>query len=116
MGNSEIPGHTAQLADEAWIEEVRRNADAQWRGTACEVVRQIALLRETFTTDAIWYVMDRDHPKKSTHEPRAMGAIMRDAAQRGWVRATARYAPSSRPECHSRPVRVWESLLYPGRG
>jgi hypothetical protein len=44
------------------------------------------------------------------HEPRALGALMREAARNGLIEATDRVRPSERPQCHMNPKRVWRSL------
>lgn len=46
-----------------------------------------------------------------THEPRALGALMREAARAGDIEATDAWALSERVACHRRPLRVWRSLL-----
>jgi hypothetical protein len=43
-------------------------------------------------------------------EPRAIGAMMTNAAKAGVIAPTNRYTPSARPECHRRPVKIWKSL------
>jgi hypothetical protein len=37
-----------------------------------------------------------------------MGAAVRQAALSGLLRKTDRVRPSVRPECHRRPVAIWE--------
>jgi alkylhydroperoxidase family enzyme len=54
-----------------------------------------------FTTDEVWDLVG------SPPEPRAMGAVMQAAARGGVILATTQYRPSTRTECHARPVRVW---------
>ena len=56
-----------------------------------------------FTTDQVWNLCNCKPP-----EPRALGGLMREAAAKGMIRKTDRVVPSSRPECHRRPVAVWE--------
>jgi hypothetical protein len=92
------------------IERVERNADQQWKAVAEAAVRQIASTRRTLTTDDVWAALT--DTGFSTHEPRAMGAIMTAAARKRWVEATDRTIESTRPENHRRPVRVWRSLIY----
>ena len=94
-----------QVTNEA-IDRVDRNADPDWKEHALTVVEQLAMTRATFTTDDVWARLD---PAFATHEPRALGAVMRKAAALGLIRATSTYENSTRVECHGRPVRVWES-------
>ena len=92
--------------DEA-LARVKEHADKEWKAEAMRAVVRVARERGRFTTDDVWAVLG----ESGTHEPRAMGAIMRQAARNGWVRATDEYVRSSRVACHARPLRVWESGL-----
>lgn len=91
--------------DEA-LRQVEQNADEAWKRHAVTVIRRCALVLGEFTTDDVW---DRLDPEFSTHEPRALGALMRRLATSGVITATDNYRPSKRQECHNRPVRVWRS-------
>jgi hypothetical protein len=50
------------------------------------------------------------HPATTTHEPRALGAVMRQLARDGVIEPTDTYAPSGRSQNHNRPQRIWRSL------
>jgi len=93
-----------QLRDEA-IARVDANAHQRWKVAAMEAVQAVAAMRDTFTTDDVWAVLGGFDV--STHELRAMGAVMQTAKKRGLIRATSDFRMSTRPECHARPVRVW---------
>lgn len=93
--------------DEA-IGRVEVHADAAWKRHVMKVIHGLATERSRFTTDDVWARLDPDH---GTHEPRAMGAMMRQAAKAGIITPTDAYEQSARPECHARPVRVWESVI-----
>lgn len=93
-------------ADEA-IARVAENADPSWLAEAQAAVRLLAETRREFTTDDVWRLVP------STREPRALGAVMRWAATERLVENTQQTVPSTRPECHARPVTVWRSLLPP---
>lgn len=93
------------------VDVVGENADDAWFSAALVVVRELARqsigpISFTFTTDEVWLALE-ENPDVGTREPRAMGAVMRAAAQQGWVRATSHYRKSVRVECHARPLRVW---------
>lgn len=99
------------LAEAATNEAVRRvaaNADPAWMTEARSTIRAMAFQRRYFTTDDLWSAGLRQ-----PHEPRALGAVMREAARAGICEPTDRYQRSNRPACHTRPLRVWRSLLYP---
>lgn len=70
-------------------------------------VYNVARAKPELSTDEVWSQL-----AVGTHEHRAIGAVMREAAARGYIRATDRFVPSLRPECHRRPVRVWASLIW----
>lgn len=94
--------------DEA-IDRVEENADQEWFKLAVWKTRAIAKSCSTFTSDDVWSWMDIfDY---STHDNRAMGAVMRRAQAEGWIEPTDRVVKSTRPVCHSRPIRVWRSRL-----
>ena len=97
----------ALAARDAAIDQVEAHADAEWKRHALEAVARLARERRRFTTDDVWAVMG----KVGTHEPRAMGAVMRQAFRLGLVRGTEDYVKSKRVACHGRPLRVWESTL-----
>ena len=97
------------LAEEA-IERVGLNADQLWALEALKVVGMLSIERHDFTTDDVWEWMNQLHPTMATHEPRAMGAVMRRASQMRLCVPTERYAKSMRPECHRRPIRVWRAI------
>lgn len=93
------------LADEA-IARVEAHADRTWMDAAFGAVGALALICATFTTDDVWAVLDK-REVTPTHEPRAMGAVMRRAKRAGVCAASDSYIPSTRPESHGRPIRVW---------
>lgn len=94
-----------QMALDDALERVDEHADDNWKWFAELVVRRLASAQPTFTTDDVW--MELESFDVSTHEPRALGAIMRNLAREGLIRTTDRYVKSDRPECHQRPIPVW---------
>lgn len=100
-------GREAVAAADAAIQQAEEHADGAWLVAAQAVVRHLAETRREFTTDDVWRSL------ASTREPRALGAVMRWAAAAGLVENTHQTVPSTRPECHARPVAVWRSLLPP---
>ena len=90
------------------IARVATATDTTWRDGVWMVVEGIATGTE-FTTDTIWQGC-ADRGIVGPREPRAMGALLIEAARSGLVAATARYVPSQRVACHARPIRVWVRL------
>lgn len=97
----------AQAAADEAIVRVAENADPSWLAEAQAAVRLLAETRREFTTDDVWRLVP------TTREPRALGAVMRWAAGERLVENTHQTVPSTRVECHARPVTVWRSLLPP---
>jgi hypothetical protein len=96
-----------QARDEA-IDRVDRNADRDWMEVAYETGVRLARSRESFTSAEIFDAMPS---AATTHEPRAMGAVMRKLKRDGVVVATDRFVTSSSLLAHGRPSRVWRSTI-----
>lgn len=94
------------------VARVERHADPDWKDRALDVIWGLAAHTPELTSDDIWRLLgDED---AATHEPRALGAMLKKAAGEGWIIPTDTYRPSARAACHARPVRVWRSLIYRG--
>ena len=78
-----------------------------WVQRARDTVLMVSLARFDFTTDDVWDVLGEDRPA----EPRALGAVMKQLALEGRIRATGEYRKSCRVDCHARPVAVWRVCL-----
>ena len=76
-----------------------------WYEAALCAIHNLAQSGRGFTTDDVWDALAA--LATFTTEPRALGAIMRDAARAGTIQPTVNFVKSRRPVCHSRPVRVW---------
>jgi hypothetical protein len=100
-----------QARDEA-IDRVEKNADPDWAEAAYLACCLVAEDQQFFTTDNVWEKISTAFPQFKTHEPRAMGAVMRRAAKDGVVSPTDEYVRSDRQECHRRPMMRWESLIF----
>ena len=92
------------------IDAVEENANELWKLTALSIVEDLANSKQEFTTDDVWKKLD-ELPDVQTHEPRALGAVMRRAVRDGLIVSTSTHILSSRPSCHSRPIRVWKSTI-----
>ena len=117
------PPPTPKEATDEAVERVRENADDDWMERAEAAViaagkkSELSARWGKFTTDDVWDILGDDKP----HEPRAMGAVMRNLSKQKvlkgelkgepLIKATQDYQLSRRPECHSRPIRVW---MYQG--
>jgi hypothetical protein len=89
--------------DEA-IARVGANADQLWASRAAAAVRNAARWG-TFTTDDVWATLEREGV--TTHEPRALGAVMKQLERDGTIRPTGQWVQTRRASAHARPIRVW---------
>ena len=101
------PIRSAHARDEAMV-RVERNAHEEWKDVALEAVYQAALVNGKFIVDEVWRYMP---PDVSTHELRAMGAVMKKAAKAGWIIGTGEYRPSAKVTTHKGLRHVWRSLI-----
>ena len=90
------------------IDQVEKNANEQWISTALFIISYLTKERNHFTTDTIWAEFVH-YPTIKTHEPRAMGAVMRKAKVIGLVSSTPNFVNSNRTSCHYGPKRIWKS-------
>lgn len=109
MGKSE-PEQLALWATQDAIRRARENADPDWLTEAHTAVLAVSLRMRRFTTDDVWDAMAGT--TATTHEPRALGSVMRKASRDGFCAPTGQYLKSRRRACHTRPLRVWKSLLF----
>lgn len=89
---------------DAAIARAGANADPGFVGEARVAIKR-AMMAGTFTTDDVWRELDVRH---QTHERRALGAVMKQLQREGEIAPTQMFVPSNRPECHRRPIRVWQ--------
>lgn len=99
---------------EAGIAQAEAGAPAVAMADALEAVEYVAGRRPRFTTDHVWARL-LEMGAVSFPEPRAMGAVMRQAEQQGWAAQTRpqQYVQSRRRACHRRPLLIWVSRLCP---
>ncbi len=99
----------ARAATDEAVERVGEHADPDWKVVALYAVRRVAKRQEFLTTDHVWEALAETGSQ--THERRALGAIMRQAATAGLIAPTSHYQPTDRPEAHRNPKRVWRSCI-----
>ena len=94
----------ARRERDAALARVAQGTPASWVTAARTAVAELAATLPELTADDVWARVPH------LDEPRAMGPIMVWASNTGLVTATDRTCPSTRPESHARPVRIWRSL------
>ena len=90
------------------INKVERNANEQWVSTAMFIILYLSKEHTQFTADMVWSEF-KHYPTIKTHEPRAMGAVMRKAQKIGLISRTSFFVNSNRTSCHNGPKRIWKS-------
>jgi len=110
MATDVFDADASRAARENAIATVDDAADEEWKTAAIAAVKYVAERRAEFTTDAVWFILDRTAVEKPA-ESRAMGAVMRHAASAGWCAVTNQTRKSVRVPCHRRPLQVWRSLI-----
>ena len=85
-------------------------ADKAWMDSTHEALQCLASTQPEITGDDVWAAITMP-PRES----RMIGNALTRARAKGLIERTDKHRPSTRPENHSRPVRVWKSLLYSQR-
>lgn len=107
-GRRHAAAAAARIATDASVATAAGNADPAWKAVALDAVRRCAVRLREFTVDDVW--RELNEATATTHDARALGAVMRSAAKAGLVEIGG-WRESTRPEAHSRPVRAWRSKL-----
>lgn len=99
----------AAQAREAAIDRVEVNAFTNTTDAIGQAIDATARDLKEFTSDEVWRRVPPEH--REGIEPRLLGALMRDAAKRGVIRAVPGvFRASDMVSCHRRPKQVWMSL------
>lgn len=101
--------HQLDILAKQAIDHAASGADAQWWREAAAAISLLCKRGTPFTTDAVWFLLDKSGVK--THDPRALGAVVRAACKDGLIRPTGEYHKSTRKECHRRPLAVWRPVI-----
>lgn len=99
-------------ARDAAVAQVEENANAEWKEAAYQTGIRIAREQDSLLSEDIWQALSDQGVH--THEPRAMGAIMKRLRRDQIIEATADFVISPSPLGHGRPSRVWKSLVVAG--
>lgn len=94
------------VARDAALDQVEEHANPEWLQLAERYVRGLPS-GLSFTTDQVW---DAVGEVATTHEPRALGAVMMRLAREKVVAKTREYRPTTRKQAHARPIPVWSRL------
>lgn len=102
---------TADQARDEALKVVQLHASREWWVQAERALHRVCFRQSHLTSEDVW----RDIPREfRTHEPRALGAVMRKAAGL-WIAPTTEYMKGTRKESHGRPCLRWRSLVWEAR-
>lgn len=93
------------------IAKVDAAANAAWKEACFESIKEACRRWETFTSEDVADILDESDT--FTHEPRAMGAMMRKAQAAGYCIPTAEFVPSHRTKSNAYTKRVWSRRFIP---
>lgn len=96
--------------------QVEMNANPEWLVFALACVKQCAQVLPRFTSDDVVELMGSVPNAPTTHEARALGAVMLKAASQGWILRTRDFEPSSRVSTHNSPRFFWKSAIFAPQG
>jgi hypothetical protein len=105
-----IMGEIVKQRDNA-IDTVEAHANEDWAENAYITGMRLARHQTTLMSEDIWDAMNTT---EQTHEPRAMGAVMRRLHRDRVITPTEVFTRSTSPRGHGRPSRIWESLIARG--
>ena len=92
---------------DAAVDQVEQNANSEWKEVAYLTAIEVGKRQGTFTSEDVWDAISG----VTTHEPRAMGAVMRRLRKENVIMPTDTFVISTSPLGHGRPSRVWRFLL-----
>lgn len=103
---------TERREQEQAIASAASHVSNEWKAKALDAARRCAEKLDAFTVLDVRAEMG-DDDQLEPYDARAYGGIMRELAKRGWARTTGDYRTGP-PSTHSRPLRVWRSLIRRG--
>jgi|SRR5215831_12114786 len=91
----------------------RQRAHRAVQTALLDAIAFVARTQRFFTADDVWIRLASEG-HCGEYDKRHLGAALRDRSRAtpATITPTTEYTPSSRRECHNRPVRVWKSLVY----
>lgn len=98
-------GDETRRVTQAAIDRVEEAAHEEWLDAAASAVAALAATGRPFTTDDVWARLE--DVDVETHEPRAMGAVVRAATRDGLIARTGEFRESERVAAHRNPKAVW---------
>ena len=95
------------------MERVDKHASEAWKKLMYRLIVTAARTKPQFTSDDIFDLFFMLGERPETHDYRALGPVMREAAKNNiCVKANVAPINSSRRSLHASPRTVWISLLF----
>ncbi|QNK82575.1 hypothetical protein [Nakamurella sp. PAMC28650] len=91
------------------IDRAAAHASAIWMHEATKIVIKLGQGSTSFTTDQVHAELSK--MDVATPEPRALGAVIRQAIRDGFIVLTGEYRKSARRVCHKRPMAVYRPAV-----
>jgi hypothetical protein len=92
------------------LARVELHASSEWKQCYKHALSVVCGTRRFFTADDVADVMKEMYPDVTTHDKRAAGAMLKNAARDGWCKKTGRYLTCTRENQHACPKAEWESI------
>lgn len=101
----------ATSARDDGIARAEEHAARDWKWHAYEAILRAAKKCPELIADDVQLEIPVE---VTTHEGRALGAVMLAAVRNGVLEKTERFKASANPKCHKNPRRIWRSKIYGG--
>jgi membrane protein involved in colicin uptake len=108
-----LPNPTLTEQTDKAVARVGQAANQAWKDACYEAIKEACRRWDTFTSEDVNDILDE--LEVHTHEPRAMGAMMRKAQADGYCQPTSEFVPSHRTTSNSYTKRVWKRRFIPNR-
>ena len=102
-GESDKSPEEAKAEAAEAMARAERHANEMWKAECARVIYRLAQSGNPFTTDEVMTIMGKSG--HTTHEPRALGPIVRRATSKGVIKRTGNYAKSTRRHSSEIPRR-----------
>lgn len=99
-----MPEPYSHIETEEAIERGFGNASDSWKESALKAIHEICINQKSFTADDVRHLVN-----EKTHDPRAMGGVIRTAKKNGWCKPSGFYEASK--FTHGHIHQVWLSLV-----
>ena len=118
MSDDKTPEDIAKLSKTLSMDQVEAAANEMWKDYMYDVIWDVADNLEFLTTDdvCINYRSRPENDRPNTHNWKALGPVMKNAAKLGYIEKTEYFRKSTDgARRHHAPLQVWRSLIFGGK-